>query len=742
MPRILFAYPEVSPLYVNGGIGTYVYEAAHLLATAGGWEVDILTDLTFVPPGMRPDFAKTRELFALAGIRLFDLVDDGAEATRWSMPDLVRADRYHRTVAKLHAERHYNVIEFPDWRGAGFLTVRHKRTLGAFADTRLVVHLHSSSKDIADWTGEPFVTREQLLCHDMEAYVNAYADVVLSPTDFLLRALRGQEKGDRSRPLVRCGHPIGAAGPPPPALKVHLPVKDTLTVACVSRLERRKGQDILARAIRRAIEAAALDRQVEFVFCGNDAGGAAGDGSMTHSLRRILNGVPNWSIRGAMPRDSLLDWLREDVDICVVPSRGDNYPNVALEAARAGCALVCTDAGGIPELLHDYDLRAEVAPAGDVGALADSLVRAVRSVRREPDMRRRLAREFEAARRRQCRLTVEAYRAMAETPIREAALPVLKAAEEPKVSVIISIGRGGDEARLAVQSVFASAYSNYEVILVWEWERGIESNAWLLELRRRFPSLRVVEKDALEMRDARNCGIEAATGEFIVVLDANHLLSRDMLRRCAQVLAARPDLAYVMTYLDDEPGTRKWRKGRRASTDGQPFGTSAMLLLENTVGQGVAMVRRRAIEKVGGYANNLAPFQEWDLWLRFHEAGLEGDVIPEVHGAFVRSAPRGISSPGDRRTLRSHHALLRCHEDLVRRQALTISMVLLEECTRARGGRFVAWLWRTVATLGRAVPLVAGHPVWAIRYAFRRIIKRAAAKDSGRRNGLVSPAAT
>jgi glycosyltransferase involved in cell wall biosynthesis len=739
MPRILFAYPEVSPLYINGGIGTYVYEMAHLLAASGGWEVDILTDLSFVPPAMRPDFAKARVSFGRAGIRLLDLHGGAGSPVNWGMPDLMRAERYYRTIERLHEERRYDVIEFPDWRGPGFLAVRHKRTAGALADTRLAVHLHSSSKDVADWQDENFLTREQLYCHDMEAYVKAHADLVLSPTEFLLRSVRAEEWG-RSRPLIRTGYPISADRPSRAASEIPSRGKETLTVACVSRLELRKGQDILAQAIRRVVETAAVEQPVDFVFCGNDGRGLPGDGSMAGSIRRILEGVPNWTIQKAKPRQSLLEWLAADVDVCVVPSRGDNYPNVVLEAARAGCVLVCSDAGGIPEMLQDYDLDAGVVPAGDVAALAGSLARAVRSVRREPGIRCRLASEFEAARRRQCRRALEAYRGMVATPLRDAALPVLTAAEEPRVSVIVPVGRETERVLPTLQSVFASAYSNYEVILVLEWDAGSESASWLTGMRRIFPSLRVVQKTVQDLRDARNCGLEVATGELIVVLDTNHRLSRDMMRRCAQVLEARPGLAYVTTYLDDRPKPVERRRTRRAPTDGQPFGASALLLLENTVGRGVAMIRRRDLDKVGGYANDLSACQEWDLWLKFQEERLEGDVIPEVHGAFVPGTPREEPSTGGRGALGPPHALLRHHEDLVRRQALTIGALLLEEYARARGARSDAVIHRAVDVLGRAIPLLAGHPLWAVRYAARRLAGWTRARSWEKRKGPTSPA--
>lgn len=58
-------------------------------------------------------------------------------------------------------------------------------------------------------------------------------------------------------------------------------------------------------------------------------------------------------------------------DALAIPSRSDGAPTVALEALAAGLPIVCTRAGGLPELLdHDCALFAYAAPAALHAALA------------------------------------------------------------------------------------------------------------------------------------------------------------------------------------------------------------------------------------------------------------------------------------------------------------------------------------------------------------------------------------
>ena len=59
-------------------------------------------------------------------------------------------------------------------------------------------------------------------------------------------------------------------------------------------------------------------------------------------------------------------------DVVAVPStQPDPLPGAAIEAAAAGCAVVASAAGGLPEIIRDGETGRLVAP-GDAGALARS----------------------------------------------------------------------------------------------------------------------------------------------------------------------------------------------------------------------------------------------------------------------------------------------------------------------------------------------------------------------------------
>jgi glycosyltransferase involved in cell wall biosynthesis len=111
---------------------------------------------------------------------------------------------------------------------------------------------------------------------------------------------------------------------------------------------------------------------------------------------RFPDGV---SVRTDRPHDEVIDALRR-CRVALAPSVWpDPCPTVVLEAMAAGCALVTTPVGGIPDLVGPDG--AVTVPPGDAGALAE----AVRGLLDDGDRRRRLgasarerARAFTASR--------------------------------------------------------------------------------------------------------------------------------------------------------------------------------------------------------------------------------------------------------------------------------------------------------------------------------------------------------
>jgi glycosyltransferase involved in cell wall biosynthesis len=140
---------------------------------------------------------------------------------------------------------------------------------------------------------------------------------------------------------------------------------DPARLAAVGRLIPIKGFDVLLRAFARA-----RDEVPELTL------EIAGAGPLDAQLRaEAPEGVT------LLGRVSPISEVYRRSAVVVVPSRGEGFGMVALEAAERGRAAIVTDVGGLPEIVADGETGV-VVPAGDEAALA----RAIVSLARDPTL--------------------------------------------------------------------------------------------------------------------------------------------------------------------------------------------------------------------------------------------------------------------------------------------------------------------------------------------------------------------
>lgn len=124
----------------------------------------------------------------------------------------------------------------------------------------------------------------------------------------------------------------------------------------------------------------------------------------------------------------------------------------------------------------------------------------------------------------------------------------------PLISIIIPVYNAETFLARAVDSVLKQTCANYEVILVNDG--SVDASGSLCDNYAAAHShIHVVHKPNGGISTTRNAGIEAATGEYLVYLDADDYLSPDTCDLLQQVITAhRPDLidlGWVYVYSDD-----------------------------------------------------------------------------------------------------------------------------------------------------------------------------------------------
>ncbi|HTK24042.1 MAG TPA: glycosyltransferase family 4 protein [Gaiella sp.] len=145
-------------------------------------------------------------------------------------------------------------------------------------------------------------------------------------------------------------------GPPPPA------PPGGPRLAIVGRLIPIKGHEVLLEAVRRARdEVPRLTLEV------------AGDGPLDAQLRATVTRLELDDRVTFLGRVALPGPVYERAEIVVVPSFGEGFGMVALEAMERGRAVIASDVGGLPEIVAAGETGL-VVPCGDPARLAEAIV--------------------------------------------------------------------------------------------------------------------------------------------------------------------------------------------------------------------------------------------------------------------------------------------------------------------------------------------------------------------------------
>lgn len=190
----------------------------------------------------------------------------------------------------------------------------------------------------------------------------------------------------------------------------------------------------------------------------------------------------------------------------------------------------------------------------------------------------------------------------------------------PKVSVIIPCYNQGQYVVETIQSVLAQTYDDFEIIVVNDGSSEEETVNLLATLS--MPKTSVIHTGNQGLAAARNSGIAAACGEYILPLDADDTISVEYLEKGVALLEENPSIGVVYGMADYFGA----RTGQWELPEYSPVG----LLAENMIFCS-ALFRRCDWKKVGGYKTAMRHgWEDWEFWLTLSEAGVGFVRIPEV----------------------------------------------------------------------------------------------------------------
>lgn len=170
-----------------------------------------------------------------------------------------------------------------------------------------------------------------------------------------------------------------------------------------------------------------------------------------------------------------------------------------------------------------------------------------------------------------------------------------------------------------------------------------DSAAIVAQLARADARVRLLSPGRVGLVAALNLGVVEARTPLLARMDADDLMHPDRLRLQRDFLTANPDLALVASRVALFP-RRLVRAGYAEYERWQnrvlsPRDVAANIYVESPFAHPSVMLRRAALEAVGGYRDGPFP-EDYELWLRLHAAGQPMAKLPRVLLAWRESANR------------------------------------------------------------------------------------------------------
>jgi glycogen(starch) synthase len=613
--RMALVSRELYP-FIGGGIAPIVAATARELSSIA--DVTIVTSATY-----RESYERLRDAgdprIPPPSVRVVFVEEPAGDYGGYLSYMHAWSARADRALRATYPRRGPDLIEFCDYLGEGFVTVQARHTGDPWlAATRVCLRLHTTAYICAILDGhlpDDFATTATF---EAERYALQYADALLWSGGDVLATYQRIYGADRLAEGVKIPDAFYAEDDPGPGVGRILHEGETLQLLYLGRLERRKGIQNLIRAMTR------LDSDdVHLTVLGGDTDTAPLGASVREQVTLMAADDPRISFVDNVPRDAVSSFLR-DSHVVVIPSLWECWPNVAREALMHNRPVLATPVGGLCEMV-EADRSGWLARDRSAEALADSIAERAAdpaSVTRliaaeSPRSKFQQLTDADALRAR--------YAALLEGRQREARTRG-PSKRQPLVSVVVPYYRLDDYVEETLASVADQTYPRVKVILVNDGSMRPEDA--VLDRLADDAAVTVLTQVNSGLGAARNFGISQSLSEYVLPLDADDLIAPQFIERCVAALERDPQLAYVTSWVEymDPDGVTV------SDDDGgyMPFGNWSSLIRRNNVGGTcVALMRRGLFEGQLGYSTDLTSYEDWLLYLRMHELGLHGAVIPE-----------------------------------------------------------------------------------------------------------------
>lgn len=271
-----------------------------------------------------------------------------------------------------------------------------------------------------------------------------------------------------------------------------------------------------------------------------------------------------------------------------------------------------------------------------------------------------------------------------------------------RVSIIMPCYNDGRYLQGSIDSALGQTYPDIELIIV---DDGSDDAETLAVLERQYdPRVRVLHGEHLRPAAARNRGIKAASGSYILPLDSDDLIEPDYILRAVAIMQAHPEVGIVYCHADlFDKAAGLWYL---------PEYSLEHMLLDNVVFV-TSLFRRSDWEAVGGFDESMKHgMEDYDFWLSLLELEREVVQLPEVLFHYrIKQQSRTNSFMADVAVVKDTYAYIqRKHRELYLRYidvfGLVMRSTVINQKFEIQAMREGIWMLRLLSRYPRVKAMV------------------------------------
>ena len=619
--KIWFLTGEFAPDF-GGGIGTYVENCAKMFAKAG----DDVTVIVRSINGNKSEKAKE-------GYRIERFQQGEGENYQYLGYDNALAYQYYEVIMKMIDKYGKpDIIEMQEYNAYGQYIIQSKLMLNEkLKDIPLVVHLHTPSFETLKinqfntyelpfyWIGEmekfcikgadALVCPSQFLADKLQYLVDEKIKVINLPFDIDKEELEKYEKEGIQKP-------------------------DKKTILYFGRTEYRKGVVQMLKGAEKLWKKG-LDFKVKII--GGDTileskGTYVGEDLKKKYAKYIESG--NLEMMNSIPHLDLIPHILSATAV-TIPSLYENFPNTCIYSMWLGKPVLVSKSGGQAEMVKDSGKNGLIFDWDKDGDFEEKLKQLLNmsdeDLKQMGDNAKSRIHEL-------CNMedNLKIRREFFEDVIKNKNKPKEKfpfVEEMPKdeyikqydgekdlLSVVIPYYNLGKTLPETIESIKATTYKNYEIIIVNDGSTDEES-VKVLEQYKDDEMVRVVNIENKGLANARNVGAKEAKGEFVAFLDADDKIDPTFYDKAIKILHQYSNVSYVYSWVQYfEGSTAVW----------PTFNVHIPYLLCANMLAAFVVIRKNDFLNFGQNRIKMEyGMEDYDGWVSLAEHGYLGVSIPE-----------------------------------------------------------------------------------------------------------------